>query len=53
MPLPIPYKGESQKDFIARFMADKMMRDEFKAKSKGNQQYAVAIAQWNRRNKKK
>ena len=43
-----PNKGESKKDFIARFMS--VTKDEY---SDTKQRYAVAMSYWDRRNKKK
>ena len=42
-----PNKGESKKDFIARFM--KVTKDEY---PDIKQRYAVALSYWNRRKKK-
>lgn len=50
MPMPKPGAKESQKDFIARFMADETMRREY---PDDKQRAAVAYSQWRRRRKEK
>ena len=48
MPIPIPRKGESQKDFVSRFMRADAMRAEYPDQA---QRAAVAYSQFRRKPK--
>ena len=50
MPLPKPFSGESQKDFISRFMSNPTMIREYPDKK---QRAAVAYSTWRRKELKK
>ena len=45
MPLPSPRKGESQKDFMTRCVANPKMRSEYK----DDQVVAICYTQWRQR----
>jgi hypothetical protein len=46
--MPDPKKGESQKDFIARFMSSEEAKRDFPDR---NQRLAVAYSKWRKRKK--
>ena len=48
MPVPTPKKGESKEDFIARFMSNVAMKDEY---TDQKQRIAVAHSTWRNKNK--
>ncbi len=50
MPLPNPSKGETQSDFVSRFMSNDQMKKDY---PESKQRLAVAYSQWRRRNSKK
>lgn len=50
MPMPEPKKGESQKDFIERCMADRVMNEEY---PEADQRRAVCQSQWDGKDEKR
>jgi hypothetical protein len=48
--MPLPDKGETQDDFIARFMSDERMKQRYPNKT---QRLAVAYQHWKEKSKKK
>jgi len=51
MPLPMPNKGESEKEFIARFMEFEAKEGKLNLKDEGDKKQALAIAysQWEKK----
>ena len=48
MPIPTPRKKESKEEYINRFMENSIMLKEYPDKM---QRYAIALGEWNKRNK--